>query len=313
MPDTERRTLKGHQTRTVPRVAAWILVLIGLGLIAAGGALVLVGAGTLRPESHVPVPTPVPYAIGVVFVVLGAWLLAIRIGDGLRDARAARLRRTMPGAPWLADHPWDPAGARDETGRRAIAAAALAVTLALFLVPFNWVAFSPRSGILIWGRILFVVVTGVFDVLTVIVAGYAAYLGWRRARFGSVFLRFERFPMVLGTSARVWLRVPRAPAECRLTAALRCIEERYVADGDSSSTLSEQVWAETLPVDPAWGRIGEGWNLPIALRLPLGPYETRLADRPPRYWELEVHGAAPGVDFGAIFLLPVYTALAAPS
>jgi hypothetical protein len=98
-----------------------------------------------------------------------------------------------------------------------------------------------------------------------------------------------------------------------LTAALRRIEERYVADGDSSSILSEQVWAETLPVEPAWGRIGEGWNLPIAIRLPLGPHETRLADRPPRYWELEVHGAAPGVDFDAISLLPVHSALAARS
>ena len=69
-----------------------------------------------------PVPAVVLYAIGVVFVVLGAWLLALRIDDGLRDARARRLRRTMPGAPWLADHPWDPAGAWDETGRRAAAA-----------------------------------------------------------------------------------------------------------------------------------------------------------------------------------------------
>lgn len=311
MPDTERRILKGHQTRTVPRAPAWLLVLIGLGLIAAGGALVLVGAGGLRAEPRVPVPAVVLHAIGVVFVVLGAWLLALRIGDGLRDARARRLRRAMPGAPWLADHAWDPAGARDETGRRAAAALALAAILALFLVPFNWIAFSPRSGIHWSGRILSVAVTGAFDVLTVIVAGYALYLGWRRARFGPVFLRFERFPLALGTSARVWLRVPRPPVGCRVAATLRCIEERYVADGDSSSTLSEQVWADAVPIEPAWGQVGGSWNLPIGLRLPVGPYETRLAERPPRYWELDVRGEAPGVDFGATFLVPVYAPPAA--
>jgi hypothetical protein len=79
-----------------------------------------------------------------------------------------------------------------------------------------------------------------------------------------------------------------------------------VTDGDSSSTLSEQVWADAPPIEPAWGGAGGSWNLPIELRLPLGSYETRLADRPPRYWELGVHGEAEGVDFDATFLLLVY-------
>jgi len=306
VPDTERRILRGHRARTVPRVPAWIALLIGLGLIAGGAALVLVGVGVLRPRPRVLVPDAVPYAIGVVFVVVGTWLLAIKIGDVLRDARARRFRRTMPSSPWLADHPWNPAGAWDETGRQATAGAAVTVILALFLVPFNWVAFSARSGIPLSGRIVFVLVTGAFDILTAFVAGYSAYLGWRRVRFGPIFLGFERLPCTLGTSTRVWLRVPRPPADCRLAATLRCVEERYVTDGDSSSTLSDQVWADTPSIEPAWGRSGGSWNLPIELRLPLGPYETRLADRPPRYWELEVHGEAPGVDFDATFLLPVY-------
>ena len=312
MPDTERRILKGHQARTAPRVPAWLALVIGLGLIGAGVALGLVGAGLLRPTPRVPVPAAVPYAISVSFVVIGAWLLAYRLEDGLRMARTRRFRRTMPGAPWLADHPWDPAGAWDETGRRAVATAILAVILGVFLVPFNWVAFSPRSGIDLWGRILFVVVTGAFDVLTLVVVGYAVYFAWRRVRFGPVFLRFERFPLTLGTPCRVWLRVPRPPADCRLAATLRCIEERYVADGDSSSTQSEQVWADALPIETAWGRVSGSWNLPIGLRMPLGPYETRLADRPPRYWELEVRGETHGVDFGATFLMPVYAPRAAP-
>jgi len=223
VPDTERRILRGHQARTVPRVPAWIALLIGLGLIAGAAALVLVGAGVLRPKPRVPVPIAVPYAIGVLFVVVGAWLLAIKMGDGLRDARARGFRRTMLGSPWLADHPWNPEGAWDETGRRATAGAALTAILVLFLVPFNWVAFSARSGIPLSGRILFILVTGAFDILTAVVAGYAAYLGWRRVRFGPILLRFERFPLVLGTSTRVWLRVPRPPAECRVAATLRCI------------------------------------------------------------------------------------------
>jgi hypothetical protein len=191
-------------------------LLIGLGLIAGGPALVLVGAGILRPEPRVDAPVAVSYAIGVVFV----------------------------------------------------------------------------------------------DVLPVVVAGYAAYLGWRRVRFGPGFLRFEGFPIRLGTSTHVRLQVPRPPLECRLTATRRCVEERYVSDGESTSTLSEHVWAITRPVERPSARFGGGWNLPIELPVPQGPYETRLADRPPRYWELEVQGETKGVDFGATFLLPVYAASA---
>jgi hypothetical protein len=68
-PDTERRILTGHPARTAPRVPAWLALLLGLGVIAAGTALVLVGAGVLQPKPRVPAPTVVPYAMGVVFVV----------------------------------------------------------------------------------------------------------------------------------------------------------------------------------------------------------------------------------------------------
>ena len=33
---------------------------------------------------------------------------------------------------------------------------------------------------------------------------------------------------------------------------------------------------------------------------------TSLVMRPPRYWELEVNAAMPGVDYRAVFLVPVY-------
>ncbi len=81
-----------------------------------------------------------------------------------------------------------------------------------------------------------------------------------------------------------------------------------MSDGDSTSTVSEQVWAVAVPVGAMAGRFDGGWNLPIELPLPRGPYETRLADHAPRHWELEVRGEARGVDFGAMFLLPVYAA-----
>jgi len=41
--------------------------------------------------------------------------------------------------------------------------------------------------------------------------------------------------------------------------------------------------------------------------LPDNPdYVSRLSERPARFWELEVKGKTPGVDYQERFLLPVY-------
>jgi len=99
MPDTERELLRDHQARTVPVVPAWLALPLGVALMAGGVALVLVGAGALPVVPRSDVPPAVPYSVGVVFVVVGAWLIAVKLGDGLRRARARRLRRSLPRAP----------------------------------------------------------------------------------------------------------------------------------------------------------------------------------------------------------------------
>jgi len=204
MPDTERELLRDHQARTVPVVPAWLALPLGVALMAGGVALVLVGAGALPVVPRSDVPPAVPYSVGVVFVVVGAWLIAVKLGDGLRRARARRLRRSLPGALWLADHPWS-------------------------------------------------------------------------------------------------------------TITLRCIEERYEtrAGDESTWTASYQLHADRLEIDPAWGRMAGQWNVPVTFMLPAAPFETSLSARPPRYWELAVHGESPGVDFDATFLVPIYATTSA--
>jgi hypothetical protein len=55
----------------------------------------------------------------------------------------------------------------------------------------------------------------------------------------------------------------------------------------------------------AAGRL-RGGDLPVSFKLPEGEFGTRLSEAPARYWELEVKADTPGLDFGALFLLPVY-------
>jgi len=97
------------------------------------------------------------------------------------------------------------------------------------------------------------------------------------------------------------------------TITLRCIEERYEtrAGDESTWTASYQLHADRLEIDPAWGRMAGQWNVPVTFMLPAAPFETSLSARPPRYWELAVHGESPGVDFDATFLVPIYATTSA--
>jgi hypothetical protein len=63
-------------------------------------------------------------------------------------------------------------------------------------------------------------------------------------------------------------------------------------------------WSETRPVHGAMGS-----RIPIHFELPPpGPtvLPTELDAELPRYWELEVWAELQGLDFAAVFLLPVY-------
>jgi hypothetical protein len=55
---------------------------------------------------------------------------------------------------------------------------------------------------------------------------------------------------------------------------------------------------------PSWA-LQDG-EVPVSFRLPEGDYTTRLVEAPARYWELEVAAVTSGLDFGAVFPVPVY-------
>jgi hypothetical protein len=99
-----------------------------------------------------------------------------------------------------------------------------------------------------------------------------------------------------------------------LQARLTCVEEHWgqaLADevghpgAASRRTLRRRDgWSQTRAVPG-----GLGTRIPIRFELPPpgpGAAGTRLAAELPCYWELEVWADLPGLDFQAVFLVPVY-------
>jgi hypothetical protein len=95
-----------------------------------------------------------------------------------------------------------------------------------------------------------------------------------------------------------------------LHARLTCVEERWGRPvAERRTTMKRQLdrcdgWSETRPVRGTFGA-----TIPIRFDLPPpgpGASGTVLSAELPRYWELELWAELPGLDFQAVFLLPIY-------
>jgi hypothetical protein len=65
-----------------------------------------------------------------------------------------------------------------------------------------------------------------------------------------------------------------------------------------------EYYADTLTFEQSG--VSEGKDIPLSFDLPSGGKSTNLESLPCYYWEIEVTADTPGVDYNAVFILPVY-------
>jgi hypothetical protein len=293
VPDLEVRELAGHtplSTTTVHGRAAIVLGAIVLGFGVLTGAPVWLG------EVDVNVPRPLALLVASLVPAAGAALLVHGLAGRARQQRIAARRRTAPDAPWLWDHDWNPREARRASaGSRRVLVFAAAT--GIVLVPLTWFALEEGAH-----PFLRVVTVGFYALLAVALVKGAIDAARQRAH-RDTRLRLATFPYRLGETGVADL-VGLPPTLASLTATLRCVEERYERDRDSQRVACYQVYADSRAFTAAELRGRRA--LRLTFPLPAAGPETRLRERPPTYWTLEVAGPAPGLDLAATFLLPVY-------
>src|SRR5262249_41248094 len=95
-----------------------------------------------------------------------------------------------------------------------------------------------------------------------------------------------------------------------LTLTLRCIQERYITTGTGSDRTSRvvcyELYKDILTLDQQRLANFVGAEIPLEFRVPADRLPTTLASTPPTYWAIEARGEAPGADYEAYFLVPVY-------
>jgi hypothetical protein len=301
----ERKELTAHVPRSGTTMHTGCATVLGLPVLVAGIFILLVAAGRVTGVRTYDTPPALIAILGGLFTAGGFSGVASGIRGMIRAARVRRGERERPKEPWCWEHPWRPEGATTGGVDEQLNGLIGLMFLAMFLVPFNWFAFSS-------GGLPSILIVGLFDFILLVVTGMMAYRFARWIRYGRSRLRFASFPFVLGGTLEAYLEGADQIRSFRsLVLTLRCVQEVYETrrgrrNRVSMSYFCYQIYEDSQTWTPA-SAPGDVSEMRIRFALPdETEYQTRLRDIPPRYWELEVAADTPGIDYKATFLVPVY-------
>lgn len=295
------RELKGHTDRSATTVHGWPAV--GLGALATTPAVLvaLLLAGVVGELAAANAPVWVVGVGGLAFGAAGAAFIVHGLRGVLRQRAAAAQRRAFPLQPWHWDHNWDVRGMTDRGWEEARRAFVFALMASLILAPGNW-AMVALSNMPAWAK----GVIALFDLMIGYALWRGAYMALRTIKYGRPRLRAQRFPLHPGMSAELVLeRSGPLGAIHAFDVTFRCVQERYEKRGSgknrSQVVVCYEVWAEKRTV-----QCSVATPLEMRFDIPLHLPGCALSERPARYWEVEVSGEAPGIDYGGTFLVPIY-------
>jgi hypothetical protein len=133
----------------------------------------------------------------------------------------------------------------------------------------------------------------------------AAIRGTMRAvRFRRSTLVLSHAPVLLGSTLRGYIEVPYAPLveATSILARLRAVERRQ----SGRSTTEKIVWeGEQAIARGAVGRAPNGATIPIQIAIPVDAPPSSDITFTRTLWRLTVEAAVPGVDYSAVFEVPV--------
>lgn len=295
------RELKGHTDRSGTTVHGWTAVAVGALAATPTIFIALLLAGIVGDLETANAPIWVIGLCGLAFGAAGAAFIVHGVRGLLRRRAAAAQRRTFPMQPWHWDHDWDVRGTIDRGWEEARRAFVFAVMASLILAPGNW-AMVALPVMPAWAKGVVVL----FDLMIVYALWRGAYMALRTIKYGRPRLRAQRFPLHPGMSAELVLeRSGPLGAIQAFDVTLRCVQERYEKRGSgknrSQVIVCYEVWAERRAV-----QCGAAVPLELQFVIPSDLPGCAVGERPARYWELEISGEAPGIDYGGTFLVPIY-------
>lgn len=277
---------------------------LGVGLLSAAILIHYLVTGTVIAGGTLRSPLYFGFFC-FVFIIAGAAMLWAARRDEITDKLKRHNSERDPSNPWHWDFAWNPGGIRTEIRAQIREGLITFIAMFLFCGFFTLIAFSDDMPPEAWPM---KVIVSFFDLVTIWVLGALIWRLLALLRYGVPQLHFQRFPYFLGDRFDATLAFPKPiPVSIlELNVRLCYVEEQVQQFGDVPNAtripICVEIYQEQKTI-PAGER-----NIHFDIPAPsngIGP--TRLSERPPSYWELEVTGKAEGQDLTLRFLLPVYT------
>ena len=138
----------------------------------------------------------------------------------------------------------------------------------------------------------------------------AGYLIGRFRKFGVSVFEMTPIPGVIGEPLTGTIRVPaQVETDAGFDVKLTCVHQYTTGSGKHSSTHRDVRWEQTLHIDGGGQTFGEETILPVRFSPPHGlPATTAAGGNNGYYWQLGAKCAAPGIDYKAIFDVPMRNA-----
>lgn len=305
-----RRRLSGFIQKRGSKLGmpTWCGFLFGSVFVAVGLCVFLVSVKVLPvAERSVHAPYWVLTAFGVSFALGGFMVWGMVWKQFAANRSRLEATREHPNEPALADYPWHPDGFAVSEWTGAAKALGLAAGLSVFLSMFNWWAFGANGPWMVKG------ITGLFDLIGVLMWGKAAQQFLRALKFSTTRITFGHFPCRLPEPVVIrWRPSDRITRMNRGTFTLRCVEEWTETHGSGKDrncvVVHEEVWSANWLVE-------QPRNIPLndavelKYDLPADALPTCLSADKPVFWELQVKLDLPGLDFDETYLVPVYGTL----
>jgi hypothetical protein len=217
--------------------------------------------------------------------------------------RKRLLAKNFP--PWLADYPWNEKKANARSRIDSIQFIVFFLPIATLIASIALLIFLLGGWQHTGGKIVGICI-GVLAALFGLCILKCLFRIVTTTIWGPSEARFDKFPFHLGTNLSLTVVGYRGAASPAIRCTLFCLSDDFIdvppepGYSRSKSLLSTVLWAESTSV---MGQIGdEGFKV----RFPLPQqkeFSTRLSQRPPVYWMLEVE--SPGYR-PETYLMPVY-------
>jgi hypothetical protein len=235
--------------------------------------------------------------VGLLTVLLaGMGIFAAKVNRQRADV-AARIAQS-PDRPWLHFAQWDQGRIQEASAKQA--AVAIGVFAAMWNAVVIGVALLARGRDDLRAETTVLVFLAVFGLAGLGLIALTVYVARLARKFSPAVFEMSGVPGVLGGWLRGTIQMPtQVPEGTEARVSLACQRK-----GSGSRQPSYDVWKEEVSA-----RISPG--LPVSFRIPFNLPASDLPDMPSKgtmrvSWLLSISASLPGVDYSAVFDVPVF-------